>query len=180
MDVLRASRPLPFTWMKAIAVGAEIVPGSSIRVEKRADGSRCTERYWHTPLVGDPLDQFVKGRSELRYTLVGFARSRSFFRLDTARACGCSTRSREDFLLVDAESNCRGTDELRRFEDEAYKIYWRGFFYTAGSPAGLASITKLAADLRANNLQQLAVHFRGVFMLLVEDERLDALCARRQ
>jgi hypothetical protein len=73
-------------------------------------------------------------------------------------------------LLVDAESNCRGTDDLRCFEDEAYKIYWCGLFYTAGSPAGLASITKLAADLRSNQLQQLAAHFRGVFMLLVEDK----------
>jgi len=77
----------------------------------------------------------------------------------------------EDFLLVDAESNCRGTDHLLWFEDEAHKIYWCGLFYTAGSPAGLASITKLATDLRSNSLQQLAARFRGVFMLLVEDKR---------
>lgn len=80
----------------------------------------------------------------------------------------------EDFLLVDTESNCRGTDQLRCFEDEAHKIYWRGLFYTAGSPAGLASITKLTADLRSNSLQQLAAHFRGIFMLLVEDKRSSA------
>jgi len=77
-------------------------------------------------------------------------------------------------MLVDAKSNYRGTDDLRCFENEAYKIYWCGLFYTAGSQAGLASITKLATDLRSNNLQQLAADFRGAFMLLVEDKRSSA------
>jgi hypothetical protein len=80
----------------------------------------------------------------------------------------------EDFLLVHAESNFGGTDDLQSFENEDYKIYWCGLFYTAGSQAGLASITKLAGDLRSNGLQQLAAHFRGVFMLLVKDQRSSA------
>lgn len=74
-------------------------------------------------------------------------------------------------MFIDPGSNCRGTDNLHCFENEDYKICWVGLFYTAGSLAGRASITKLAADLRSNNLQQLAAHFRGVFMLLVEDKR---------
>ena len=105
---------------------------------------------------------------------MSFARRRSFFRLNTARARLTRPSSLEDFLLVDAQSNCRGIGDLRCFEDETHKIYWCGLFYTAGSPAGLASITKLAADLRSNHLQQLAAHFRGVFMLLVEDKHSSA------
>ncbi len=74
-------------------------------------------------------------------------------------------------MLIDAKSNCRGTDNLRCYEDEDYKIFWRGFFYIAGFQSGLSSITKLAADLRSQNLPQLAGKFRGIFMLLVEDKR---------
>jgi hypothetical protein len=73
-------------------------------------------------------------------------------------------------MLVDAQAGCRGVEDLLLHEAGDYKIYWRGFIYSPGVPAGLPCIARLAGELQHRMLEQLASELRGCFMLLVRHQ----------
>lgn len=74
-------------------------------------------------------------------------------------------------MFIDSRANRTGTDDFECLETAGHRIYWRGLVYSSGVLAGLASVTKLAADLSSQDLQRLAPAIRGSYLLLVEDKR---------
>ena len=76
-------------------------------------------------------------------------------------------------MFIDRRANCNDTNDFERLETADYRIYWRGLVYSKGISAGLQCITKLASDLRHQDLQQLAVELRGSFLLVVENKLSD-------
>lgn len=77
-------------------------------------------------------------------------------------------------MLLDATAQPDRLQEvgLRKWENEHWAIFWKGFLFTAGRPAGTPTIEYLARRLMVSELRELCHALRGVFGLFAFDKRV--------
>lgn len=79
-------------------------------------------------------------------------------------ASGVQSRDKADHCI-----HCISRDD--------YSIYWRGFVYLDGIPAGTPSIVKFADEVSLETLAQQADRLKGVYFVVVHDHRSrDSYC----